>query len=145
MKRTILILGLLLLSGCEDDIQKFQGQTAEQWYKAYKKKETELFNAQIICKNQKEPDPVDLRQNCLSAGYSPNALHVCPAQKTADDFEYLCNDRYTDGIQDGLDKGFANCMKHFGIPAIESVPIDEALTPESTTPIEAEKKLVPEI
>lgn len=45
------------------------------------------------------------KQQCLSYGYSPTRLHTCPNQKTADDFEYLCNNRHSDG--------YAQCLRDF--------------------------------
>ena len=45
------------------------------------------------------------KQQCLSYGYSPTRLHTCPDQKTADDFEYLCNNRHSDG--------YAQCLLDF--------------------------------
>ncbi len=45
------------------------------------------------------------RQQCLDYGYSPKRLHTCPGQKTADDFEYLCNDKHS--------SGYAQCLKDF--------------------------------
>jgi hypothetical protein len=43
-----------------------------------------------------------IRQQCLDYGYSPTDLHVCPGQKIANDFDYLCNDKHS--------KGYGECL-----------------------------------
>ena len=98
-------LVLFVFSGCGGGVD---GRTAEEWKVEYERVITDGLTA-ADRHYREEIEHTLTRQECLSYGYSPTRLHTCPGDHTADDFDYLCNNKYTDG--------YADCMSDFGVSA----------------------------
>lgn len=96
-----------------DELVKYEEDTPEKKYH-FTEEEFILIKGEVFaegvehtklrCANG-EVETKYTKQQCLTYGYSPTRLHMCPSQKTADDFQYLCNDRHSDG--------YARCLRDF--------------------------------